>query len=267
MIRRKRIMRGVSLKGPPSASRSSAPPRAEANSDRPKYVLILEKAGQAIRTAEAGYQTVLRNEMAKVYGVAQTLAKSPMRWKTFCLLPYWKQVGQPPDKSKRADALRYVLRFTFGLGDDASKKASFYYRALKILRDEGIAPDEVASTIKARGGFKKLAEESSERPPDDDEEHGEVHKEEVQESTKGRREMKAEAPSQSVEDPPGKAVGKEKAPSKSGNYVANIIAELGPKMGFNALPVGARFVMEATMKEAGKETVIAVHRIERITGE
>ena len=120
-------------------------------------------------------------------------------------------------------------------------------------------------------GFKKLAAEGRNRAPgeelpEDDDLYDDEDEAQASTGPRGAKAAKAkdtEVTAPAAKGPRSAAVGKEKAPRKSGKYTAHLKAEFDVGVSFSAVPVGKRFVMKGTLNEIGKETMITVHGIDR----
>lgn len=232
-----------------------------ATSDSPNFFEALNRIRNDLARCRTRCTRALRKQMAAAYAVAQLLCQSKGYWTRFCNQK-WAHGGEPPQLRDQADALRFVLRFIHGSGDVASKRASMYYRALSVLRDEGIPPDKVAEEIKARGGFKKLAAEHARSASKADSQK--ENRAEAQADDDDSPEAEPKATDGWVKKAAVNQPDRRNAQPAASNIIANFRAELEPGVEFFKMPAGTRFSMRATLKEVGKANVILVHQIERI---
>lgn len=119
----------------------------------------LDKLARVVAASEQRNEDVKRKAIAESCVWSVCLQKSKPLWQGFIAEPRWLSAGGArPKEEHRSEALRFVLRWTFGLTGNVTDTANFYYRAVAPLLAEGIPPKTVAAEIKRRGGLKKLAE-------------------------------------------------------------------------------------------------------------
>ncbi|RIK85498.1 MAG: hypothetical protein DCC69_10125 [Hyphomicrobiales bacterium] len=82
--------------------------------------------------------------------IAAELSSDAKAWGEFCAAKLCKE---KPGRDKREQAVRYVFEAVFKRD---AKTISLYVRAVKALRKQGTADEEIADALKKQGGFKKV---------------------------------------------------------------------------------------------------------------
>lgn len=142
--------------GPPFHKRSA---KAASGVSVSRLVDSLDKLARVVAASEMRNEQVKRTAIAESCMWAARLQKSKPLWQGFIAEPRWLSAGGArPKEVHRPEALRFVLRWAFGLTGDVTDTANFYHRAVAPLLAEGIPPERVVGEIKRRGGLKKLAE-------------------------------------------------------------------------------------------------------------
>lgn len=91
---------------------------------------------------------------------AKSLAGDAELWASYIALPFWSAVGARPKQKDMARALKYTMRMACG-GD--TKKSSERRLAVEKLLGEGTSVNELAATLKARGGFSGVNRPASKK--------------------------------------------------------------------------------------------------------
>ncbi|MER8719496.1 hypothetical protein NKH64_14095 [Mesorhizobium sp. M0999] len=104
---------------------------------------------RSIITYQGLYNDGLRSGVVEALRVADEIRQGgPGAWASFRHEPRW---GDTPPPSPGFKKLRlYTLRWIFGVTGEAAKNASFYYRAVQVLVDEGVELDDMQEQLKDR---------------------------------------------------------------------------------------------------------------------
>lgn len=251
---------------PKTAKHKSAdrPPFREAVGDVPesstnKLVQRLNRLRRLIEASEKRDEEVKRRAIGECCEWAVRLQQSKALWQGFIAEPRWLSAGGArPRRNHQPKALRFVLRWTFGLTGNVADTANFYHRAVAPLLAEGIPPEAVAAEIKRRGRLKKLAEAHAK--PKIPKVIAERVEAESRSGPKRLAEAQAKAKMSKVVDQQAVNASARRKPNKDAVIALTIHAQLdaaGNKLLW--LPIGAKAHLVGTVKAVGKVMDLTIH--------
>lgn len=95
--------------------------------------------------------------------IAFRFSKDPKAWDDFCKDVFWNDENGRLSRTDISKALLYLLKFTYGDGDNNRKRASHHYRGVQALLDDGVKREDIFKELKARGGWSKVVNDSVEK--------------------------------------------------------------------------------------------------------
>jgi len=115
---------------------------------------------------ESNYVEGIHDLIGQACQLAEDFQADENSWLRFCKDKWWKTATriskgktikmQRPKAGDRGKALVFVLKWVFGNRKDPVRTASFYFRAVRPLIEEGIESKDIPATIVERGGLKEL---------------------------------------------------------------------------------------------------------------
>lgn len=124
----------------------------------------LDMISSDISIIELNYNEKLGAELQRVMQETIKMKKDSSVWEEFCAAPKWQAFRKrKPSSDAPKTHLYYVMRYVCGPQRNQQKNASFYLRALEVLVEEGVRTDQVANTIKKRGGLRVIVDQERER--------------------------------------------------------------------------------------------------------
>lgn len=147
-----------------SKNRGAAPAaKLKGKSDNPKSkelsVFDMNSAVSKLQfrhfNREKGYRLGVCEDIATACDLGLKLEKNAELWKAFCNR-FPNSIGKPKE-TEQDDAVRWVLKYMVGPGEDAQKRASFYFRAAGPLVEKGFSGNDLAVKLNNKG-LKALAD-------------------------------------------------------------------------------------------------------------
>lgn len=122
----------------------------------------------AYKALEGQHHQRLNAELARVYAAAVLLTSDQDEWLKFCRDDDWETFPGKPKIDDHTDALRFAVRFAVGFPTEkteklaATKRASKYAGALRVLLDDKTDPDMVAKKLDELG-IEELSKQAARR--------------------------------------------------------------------------------------------------------
>jgi hypothetical protein len=146
-----------------SSLKATARASGESESDP---VAVLQRAQAEYEGAQTCFRTRQREILQQTYGGVLGLLRDDEACGRFMGEEEFTSYAGPSPTSERGDPWFHAVAFVYGARSRASRQtASKHAAGLRLLHDEGVDPDRVAETIKARGGIGQLASEAAQRRP------------------------------------------------------------------------------------------------------
>ena len=145
------------------ASSLKATRRRETNDDP---VAGLKRAQADYSAAKTGFRNRQRQILQDVYRSVSDLIDDDAACHKFmkrgAVAKFAGHAGDPPTDADRGDVWFDALAFVYqAKSRESRKRASKHASALRLLYAEDVDADQIAATIKERGGIQKLADEAA----------------------------------------------------------------------------------------------------------
>lgn len=124
----------------------------------PKLIEELERVKKSLTLLDGLHRLNLHKNLLALCGVARELIEKPIRWKDF-VERGWKG-KRPPNADDSAKALYHVLRWVSDDTLGAKQRASFYFRALGPLLEQGLSQKKIKRVLKQKS-LRQLADENA----------------------------------------------------------------------------------------------------------
>ncbi len=124
----------------------------------PKLIEKLESVKENLTVMDGLHRSNLHTQLVELCSVARELIESHLRWADFIKFGWTGKKPPKPDDSPKA--LYHVLRWVSDDTLGAKQKASFYFRALGPLLEQGLSQKEIKRTLKQKS-LRQLADENA----------------------------------------------------------------------------------------------------------
>lgn len=105
------------------------------------------------------YRKALGREIQRIVGYADDLRKNKKQLIELYSDKVWMKRKKQPDPGNEADILRNLFLYVCGFEGNSKKDASFYYRSVSVLINDGVPTHQIADEIIKRGGLRNILED------------------------------------------------------------------------------------------------------------